>query len=266
MLQAKRDKYMILNGELTLLQPAVSPFVYQDIHTLNRECRYTAQHIELLNIAADKLFSTKLKQGADTIERQAKELLEKNRTTRNATVGVRLSMDAEGNYRLEELEPTIYEGYTLRLLRPTTLCIAGDIPWPAFPTSALIEAKKLADTVVKQRGVHEALITDSQGHIVSDATKPLVLIREYTATFSPTTQHSIESKLAIAACKHIGLKVKFEHFGIEEAERADELLYVTYQGITAYEKIGSHSFMNIIAERTATAMEELYQASKNKTR
>ena len=258
MLQVKRDKYMILNGELTLLQPTVSPFVYQDIHTLNRECRYTAQHIEFLNIAADKLFSTKLKQGIDTIERQAKELLEKNRITRNATVGVRLSMDAEGNYRLEELEPTIYEGYKLRLLRPTTLCIAGDIPWPAFPTSALIEAKKLADTVVKQRGVHEALITDSQGHIVSDATKPLILIREYTATFSPTTQHSVESATAVAACRHIGLKVTFEHFGIDEIEQADELMYVNYQGITSITKVGRHTFMHILSERIAEAMEELY--------
>ena len=71
MLQAKRDKYMILNGELTLLQPAVSPFVYQDIHTLNRECRYTAQHIEFLNIAADKLFSTKLRYNRTSGERIA---------------------------------------------------------------------------------------------------------------------------------------------------------------------------------------------------
>ena len=266
MLQVKRDKYMILNGELTLWQPATSPFVFQDIHSLSHDCRYTEQHIEFLNIATDKLFCTKLKHSTNTIEHQIKEMLEKNRTTRNATVGIRLSLDADGNFRLEELEPTIYAGYTLRLLRPTTMCIAGDIPWSAFPTSALIEAKRLADAVVRQRSAHEALITDSQKHIVSDATKPLILIREYTAIFSPTTQHSVESKLAIAACKHIGLKVKFEHFGIEEAERADELLYVTYQGITAYEKFGHHSFMNIIAERIATAMEELYQASKNETR
>ena len=266
MLQVKRDKYMILNGELTLWQPVTKPFVYQEIHSLDYCCRYTAQHIDFLNTAADKLFSTKLKQSAETIERQAKELLERNRTTRNATVGIRLSIDADGNYRLENLEPTIYAGYTLRTLHPTTLCIAGDIPWPAFPTSALMEAKALADAVVQQRGAHEALITNSQGQIISDATKPLILIREYTATFSPTTQHSVESKLAIAACQHIGLKVVFEHFGIEEAERSDELLYVTYQGITAYEKFGRHSFMNIIAERIATAMEELYQASKNKTR
>lgn len=266
MLQVTRDKYMILNGELTLWQPVIKPFVYQEIHSLDHRCRHTAQHIDFLNTAADKLFSTKLKQNAEAIDSQVKDLLEKNRTTRNATVAIRLSLDADGNYRLEDLEPTIYAGYTLRMLRPTTLCIAGDIPWPAFPTSALIEAKALADTVVQQRGVYEALITTPKGQIISDATKPLIMIREYTAIFSPTTQHSVESKLAIAACQHIGLKVEFEHFGIEEVERADELLYVTYQGITAYEKFGRHSFMNIIAERIATAMEKLYQASKNKTK
>ena len=257
---------MIFNGELVLWQPATSPFVYQDIHTLDYLCRYTAQHIEFLNVAADKLLGIRFRQTTNAIEHQANELLKKNRITRNSTVGVRLSLDTEGNYRLEYSEPTIYAGYTLRSLHPTTLCISGNIPWPSFPTSALNEAKALADAVVQQRGVHEAIITDSQGLVVSDATKPLILIREYTATFSPTTQYSVESKLAIAACQHLGLKIKFEHFGIEDVERADELLYVNYQGITAYEKFGRHSFMNIIAERIAMAMEELYQASKNKTR
>lgn len=259
--QAKRDKYMILNGELTLWQPATEPFVYQDIHTLGLQCRYTQRHIDFLNIAGNNLFGKKLNASAETIEHQIRELLKANRALLNYTIGVRLSLDSDGNYRLEDYEATIYSGYVLRLLRPTALCIASDVPWPAFPTSALLQTKQLADAIAQQRDIHEALLTDSQGRITSDATKPLILIREYTATLSPTTQHSVESKLAVEACRHINLECKFDHFSIEDAMQADELLYVNYQGITAFSKIGRHAYMDIIAANIANAMEELFKMS-----
>jgi branched-subunit amino acid aminotransferase/4-amino-4-deoxychorismate lyase len=261
MLQVKRDKYMILNGELTLWQPATEPFVYQDIHTLGHQCRYTQQHIDFLNIAGSNLFGKKLNTSTDAIELQIRELLKANRAIRNYTIGVRLSLDSDGNYRLEDYEATIYSGYVLRLLRPTALCIASDVPWPAFPTSALLQTKQLADVIARQRDIHEAILTDSQGHIISYTTKPLILIKEYTATFSPTTQHSVESRLALEACQHINLNCKFDHFTIEDAMQADELLYVNYQGITAFSKIGRHAYMDIIAANIANAMEELFQMS-----
>ena len=59
---------MILNGELTLWQPATEPFVYQDIHTLGLQCRYTQRHIDFLNIAGNNLFGKKLNASAETIE------------------------------------------------------------------------------------------------------------------------------------------------------------------------------------------------------
>ena len=252
---------MILNGELTLWQPVTEPFVYQDIHTLGYQCRYTQQHIDFLNIAGSNLFGKKLNTSANAIELQIRELLKANRAISNYTIGVRLSLDSDGNYRLEDYETTIYSGYVLRLLRPTALCITSDVPWPAFPTSALLQTKQLADVIARQRDIHEALLTDSQERITSDATKPLILIREYTATFSPTTQHSVESRLALEACQHINLSCKFDHFTIEDAMQADELLYVNYQGITAFSKIGRHAYMDIIAANIANAMEKLFQMS-----
>ena len=258
MLQVRRDKYMVLNGELVTWQPATLPYVFQDLHTLGYRARYVAQHIDFLNIASNKLFTKKLQQSVHTIEQQITQLLEKNHTARNVTTGVRLSLNAEGNYRIESLETSIYSGYVLRSLHPSVLYITSDMPWPAFPTSALLQGRELADTIAQQRGAHEALLINSEGYILSDAVRPLIMIREYKATFSPTTQHSVESATAVAACRHIGLKVTFEHFGIDEIEQADELMYVNYQGITSITKVGRHTFMHILSERIAEAIEELY--------
>ena len=54
------EKYMILNGELCTEQASSIPFVYQNIHSLGYSCRHIAQHIELLNQSAKKLFDTEL--------------------------------------------------------------------------------------------------------------------------------------------------------------------------------------------------------------
>ena len=142
---------MIFNGELVLWQPATSPFVYQDIHTLDYRCRYTAQHIEFLNVAADKLFGIRFRQTTNAIGHQANELLKKNRITRNSTVGVRLSLDTEGNYRLEYSEPTIYAGYTLRSLHPTTLCISGNISgnWKGSGINTAVCRNQHRDAIIR---------------------------------------------------------------------------------------------------------------------
>ena len=248
---------MILNGELATWQPVTLPYVFQDLHTLHHRARHTAQHIDFLNIAADKLFDTKLQQSTRAIEQQIAQLLEKNHTTRNTTTGVRLSLDAEGNYRIESFGASIYSGYALRSLHPSVLYITSDMPWPSFPTSALLQGRELADAIAQQRGAHEALLINSEGHVLSDAIRPLIMISEYKATFSPVTQHSVESTIAVAACRHIGLKVEFDYFGIDDIERADELMYVNYQGITSIAKVGRHTLMHILSERIAEAMEEL---------
>ena len=257
---------MVINGELAMWQPATLPYVFQDLHTLGYRARYAAQHIEFLNIAADKLFNNRLQQSARTIELQITQLLEKNHTARNATTGVRLSLDAEGNYRIESFGASIYSGYALRSLHPSVLYITSDMPWPSFPTSALLQGRELADAIAQQRDAHEALLINSEGHVLSDAVRPLIMISEYKATFSPTTQHSVESVISVAACRHIGLKVEFAHFGVDEIAKADELMYVTYQGITSIAKVGRRNLMHILSERIAEAMEELYRTSNKLTR
>lgn len=266
MLLIGRDKHLIINGELQQWQPTTSSYVYQNIHVLNRQCRYLAQHIKVLNTTANALYGIKLHQRPDDIERQITLLLDANRITRNATICVRLMLFGSGDYRLECIESTIYAGYVLRSLHPTAMCIVANPPWPSHPTSALLETRTFANDIARQRGSHYAILADSQGAIYSEASQPLIIIKEYTATFSTTTQHCVESMLALEACRHIGLNCRFSDLTLDDIKSADELLYVTFQGVTAIANIGQHPYMNILAEHIATAMEELYQASKNKSK
>lgn len=258
-----RDKYMILNGEQCLWQPIEEPYVYQTIHTLGHKCRFTAQHIDVLNIAAKSLFGTTLRQTPQAIERQARELLEANHITHNATVGIRIIFTPQGDYCLECGEVTLYAGYTLRILRPTAMYVAAAVPWPSLPTSALLSTRKVIEAVVRERDIQEAIITDPQGKVISDATRPIIIINGYEATISPSMQHLVESRLAIEAFRKIGLKVSFADSTIDALQSADEILYVTYQGITSIARIGRRSYMNILAENIAEAMEEIYQSDKN---
>ena len=257
---------MILNGEQCLWQPAEEPYVYQNIHSLGYNCRYVAQHLEQLNNAAEALFGFGLEIDAATIERQARQLLTANHATRHSTLCVRLMLDSEGDYRLECDEATIYAGYTLRSLHPDVMCVAIIPPAPSFLSSALLSSRRLADAAARQRDAHEALITSADGTVVSDATRPMIMIDGYTATLSPTTQHCVESQLAAEACRKLGLKVRYAELTISELERADELMYVTFQGITSISGLGRHTYMHILSERIAEAMEEIFQTKNNTTK
>ena len=59
-MNGSREKYMLLNGEPTLLAPRCEPYVFQNVHTLGGECRRMRRHVEVLASAAEQLFGVDL--------------------------------------------------------------------------------------------------------------------------------------------------------------------------------------------------------------
>lgn len=247
---------MIRNGEILAERFSDTPYVFQNIHTLNHRARYTDQHIALLNHSAQELFGEQLANNisAERIESQIGELLTANRLTRNASICVELRLDAVGNYELRSHEPSLYSGYVLRSLHPNAVCLPLDMPLPQHPTSAAAATRLMADTIARKRGFHTAIIAERDGGLAIDPLAPLFTVKEYTL-FAQEGCHSVEASITIEAARRAGMSIEHKRLTATDLNDADEVFTACWQGITSMAHIGKRIYMSIMAEKIAIEME-----------
>lgn len=255
-------RYMVLNSELCPEQSLSNPFVYQMIHSLSYSCRYTSRHIEILNKHAKRLFGQQIEVDTREVERQVAMLLQANRLSRNASIGIRMAIDADGNCSLKDCGNSIYQGYTMRSLRPEAICLPICNPLGDYPTSASIQARNLADAIARQRGYHTAIMIGPKGDIRSDSTEPVFVVRGYTLYSQNSTIDSLERTLIEQAAMKVGYAVQRMQLSALDLESADEVLIGNWQGISAVAHIEQKPYMSIAAERIAQAMEQNVNSKK----
>ena len=258
----ERIKYMIFNGELKAEQRSSMPFAYQMIHSLGYSCRHTARHIELLNQTAKRLFNVEIDVDVREIERQVSMLLQANKLSRNATIGIELSLDADGNHSLRSCGSSIYQGYVLRSLRPEVTTLPMSNPLGDYPTSASIEAQALADAIARRRGYHSAIMIGPKGDVKSDSVNPIFTIKGYTLYSQVSNCASVERTIIEQAAMKAGYGVQRMQLTALELESADEVLMGSYQGISAAAHIEQKAYMSIGAERIAAIMEQSFNNKK----
>lgn len=258
----EREKYMIFNAELQPEQHPAMPFVYQTIHSIGYDYRHSARHIELLNQIAKKLFDVRLEADAREIERQASMLLQANRASRNATIGLQLALDADGNHYLRSCGNSIYQGYVLRSLRPEVITLPMANPLGDYPTSASIEAQALADAIARRKGFHSAIMIGPKGDIKCDSANPIFTFKGYTLYSQASNCPSVERTMVEQAALKAGYGVQRMQLSALELESADEVILGSYQGLSAVAHIDQRPYMSIAAERIAAIMEQNYKSKK----
>lgn len=249
-------KFMIRNGEILAERFYDTPYVFQNIHTLNHKARYTAEHLTLLNYSAEELFGERLKPNItkEQVEHQIEALLSANRLTRNASILVEIRLDAIGNYELRSHEPSLYSGYVLRSLHPDAVCLPLDMPLPQHPTSAAAATRLMADTIARKCGFHTAIIAERDGGLAIDPLAPLFTVKEYTL-FAQEGCHSVEATIAKEAARRAGMSIEHKRLTATDLNDADEVFTACWQGITSMAHIGKRIYMSIMAEKIAIEME-----------
>ena len=196
------------------------------------------------------------------IERQVSMLLQANKLSRNATIGIELSLDADGNHSLRSCGSSIYQGYVLRSLRPEVTTLPMSNPLGDYPTSASIEAQALADAIARRRGYHSAIMIGPKGDVKSDSVNPIFTIKGYTLYSQVSNCASVERTIIEQAAMKAGYGVQRMQLTALELESADEVLMGSYQGISAAAHIEQKAYMSIGAERIAAIMEQSFNNKK----
>ncbi|MBQ2373509.1 MAG: aminotransferase class IV [Alistipes sp.] len=249
------EEHIIYNGELRFMQPSSETYVYQDIHTLSHKPRYTAQHLRIINHAADKLFGVHCNETINNIERHIEQLLAHNHTTRNTSVCVRFKLYASGDYSLQQQEVSIYSGYVMRSLRHEATFIASHAPLSKYPTSAMVATRDLMQQIAQARELHSLIMSSPDGQIIIDATQPLMFIKNSILHTPTLTMPSVEQQLIERSAMRLGLQIKHTDINIEHIKSADEVFSVNWQGITSMAHINQRPYMAVLAEKLASEME-----------
>lgn len=232
-----------------------TPYVYQSIHTLSHKARHAADHLKILNASAKRLFGVECALSRRELEQQISSLLEANHCTRHSSVEVILKLYHSAEYSLEVGEESIYCGYVVRSLRPETSVICSTAPLADYPTSAMVATRQLMRAIASSRELHRVIMANEQGVIVADAAEPLMVVSGHTLKMQPTPLQSVEQQIVLRAAHTLGYKVEIAPITVTMLQSADEVLILSWQGITAIGHIEGKPYMSIIAERLALEIE-----------
>ena len=136
-------------------------------------------------------------------------------------------------------------------------CIKMDVGMSNYPTSALKASYDLAYNMAVAQGYHEPVMINSAGYAIEDPLRPLAIIKDHTITIPPPTLCSVECMLLEEAAEKHGLKVNYGKISHGDIKSADEVLMMTFQGITSISQIENKIYFMSLAAKIATRLEEI---------
>lgn len=253
------SRYISRDGEILADRFTDEPYIFQNVHTLGGAARHTAAHTALLCAAAKSLFGFDPEITADDLRRRIARLTEACRMPSCVSVRAVVRLYPTGSIEIACDEPSIYAGYVLRSLRPDAICLRMAPPLPSLPTSAAEHTRLLADTMAHTRGARTAILTDSDGTVISESAQPIFIVNGYTVSTPAVSaaEESVERRLVRESLRQTDLTFAERLITLDTLAAADEIFTADHRGITSIARIGRKPYMSIIAERVASRIENV---------
>mgnify|MGYP001521573706 FL=1 len=225
-------------------------YVYQNIRTAGHEPLYLDRHIACLRHAAREVTGRAPEIDTAGTARDIAELLRRNNYPTAVQSQVIMRWYASGHLLLAGGEISPYREFGLRSIYPTAAVVTYDNPLSPHPTSAREALAAIARLRAASAGARIAIQADSAGLVVSADNAPVFTVREYTVT-TPPAADSVERSLVIEAVRKAGLQMATADIAVADLDRADEIFFIDYRGITSIGRCGSRAYMHILTERIA---------------
>ena len=246
--------YIIINSELRQQAPPSEPYIYQHLHSLDYVARHLEHHIAILNHTAIALYGKSSRLSKKQLERDIELLLGSLRLSRKVSIKLTMKYYASGDYTIEYDEPSIYSGYALRSLRYEAMLLRGNIPFAEMATSASRHTRQMAEEIAHAKQRHTAILVDAQGDVVCESTHPILIVKGNNIIISTPVERSVEAMIADRAAKRCRYGVEIGRITTQDIASADEILLISWQGITSIQNIGERQYMNIVANHLAQEM------------
>lgn len=230
--------------------------LYQTLHLYARRVRCIEQHIVRLDGMARALFGRAYTPDPKRLEQEVLALAAKEHYPDSVSGFVRLELTETGETRLTPFGTSLYEGYALRSLRPTTLTIPYELPLQIDCSTAAEAAHDLARCVAHRHDADEAVRVNGEGVCFSLGEAELFALANGELCYSATPQ-TVEGQLLIQAAERLGIRHTLRPIASNALHHFDELFAVDHRGITSIASCDGVRFMSLRTERLASAMEQL---------
>ena len=132
--------------------------------------------------------------------------------------------------------------------------LRGNIPFAELPTSAGRHTRQMAEEIARAKQRHTAILVDAQGNVACESTHPILIVKGYNIIISTPVERSVEAMIAQRAANRCKYSVEMRRLTTQDIASADEVLILSWQGITAIQSIGERQYMNIVAQHLADEM------------
>lgn len=265
----QKDK-IIVNGEATnfedcgLLATRIlyENYIYQQIHTLDHKALNVSEHLEILNVASQKIYGTKVDLSAEEISGNIEELLRMNRYSRDSNqVTIKLfQSDITGDahtqsYLLEVTEQLLYSGYKVWHTRPTLDIFQCEYPYMGCTTAVSQLSARYSHEYAQRKGMDIAVIEKNNGTLTNVSDEPLFLLFTNELVTSPLSEganDSVMRRLAVRAAASEGIKITEYPLRREMLKACDEAFTFSTQGIISVGGYQKTRYYNLMANRLIT--------------
>lgn len=272
------ERILLRNGIPEPMPRIEGTYLYQTLHVRGRRPLWLDRHTELLARSIQELFGLRWVPDLRRLETQIAALLDANRHPVAGSSFVRMAFTPAGDLLLIPGAVSLYDGYTLRSLRPAAAVVNYGVPYPEYPTSAREAACMLAlqaavtadnraadnraaeadiERAAVRTGVQAVIRCDGEGfvHVCDEA--PLFAVKG-KKVYTPPAPPSVERELACRAVEAARLPLLELEIGREQLARFDEIFYVDHRGLTSLSACEGQLYAAIITERIARVLNKLY--------
>ena len=267
------ERILLRNGIPEPMPRIEGTYLYQTLHVRGRRPLWLDRHTELLARNIQELFGLRWAPDLRRLEAQIATLLDANRHPVAGSSFVRMAFTPAGDLLLIPGAVSLYDGYTLRSLRPAAAVVNYGVPYPEYPTSAREAACMLAlqaavtadnraaeadiERAAVRTGVQAVIRCDGEGfvHVCDEA--PLFAVKG-KKVYTPPAPPSVERELAYRAVEAARLPLLELEIGREQLARFDEIFYVDHRGLTSLSACEGQLYAAIITERIARVLNKLY--------
>ena len=130
------ERILLRNGIPEPMPRIEGTYLYQTLHVRGRRPLWLDRHTELLARNIQELFGLRWAPDLRRLEAQIATLLDANRHPVAGSSFVRMAFTPAGDLLLIPGAVSLYDGYTLRSLRPAAAVVNYGVPYPEYPTSA----------------------------------------------------------------------------------------------------------------------------------
>lgn len=232
-------------------------FVYQRMRCCGEALPHAAEHIELLNAAAQTLFGNKSSLTIKELQEATSKLIRYSGRRPDVPHIVEVRYYDNGEYICRINESSLYKQFSLRAIRPSGEIFASENCLGTIPTSAFQSELELMRRYLTNQASGKVVVARGRDNNILhiDGGTP-IMMKGYDIVVATTPKSVTANLAATAATKINGYKTTIRDFSIDEAMEAEELLYVDERGITSLSQLNGHRYATIIAHNLAEYIAE----------